>query len=136
MLRRLLWLVLLAAAAYGIYYLAVGSSPTANPHSSPRAALLTFCSGLQSNSPATMLRVCRGEATRQVDTILRELDERARRGARVTHAWPEGHTAAAGGRAQGLITIQDATGNTLPRWDAHLVRDAQGRWWIDRFTDR
>ena len=88
-------------------------------------------------APAGLMHsICVGEASEDISEVRAELDERARRGAPVSYAWPDGNLAPAGDSAQGLIWIRDSRGNSLPRWDAYLVRDDQGRWWIERFTSR
>jgi hypothetical protein len=136
MMRRLFWLAILAGIAYGAYWFFTSSSPGTHPHASPRAAVVTFCTGLESGDVEKMLTVCTGQAQGQLPLIRGDLEERARRGHRVEEAWPEGNTAPSGDHAQALIMIREVTGNTLPRWDAYLQRDTQGRWWIVRFSDR
>ena len=135
MIRKLIWLAVIAAAVIGgVQWLNQRSG--SSPQSSPRAVMLSLCVGIESANPTLMRRHCLPEAREQIDEIVAELDARARRGARVDRAWVDGNTGDHGGRAQGLIWIMDTSGNRLPRWDVYATRDDQGRWWIERLTDR
>ncbi|MBN1478038.1 hypothetical protein JXA47_14880 [Candidatus Sumerlaeota bacterium] len=136
MIGRALWLLLLVAAAIAGWHWLYQSRPATSPHSSPRSAMIELCRGIEADNPPLMSSICIGEAVDQVDDIRAELDARAERGLAVTTAWVDGNTSAHGDHAQGLIWIMDSTGNRLPRWDVYAVRDDQGRWWIERLTDR
>jgi hypothetical protein len=136
MIGRVLWLLVLIAAAVAGWQWFYQSRPSASPQESPRGVMRELCRGIEASNPPTMSAVCIGEAREQVDDIRAELDARAQRGVPVTTAWVDGNTSAHGDHAQGLIWIMDSTGNRLPRWDVHAARDDQGRWWIERLTER
>jgi hypothetical protein len=135
MLRRLIWIGIIAGLGYaGYQWLFVVSQ--GHPERSPRGVMNSFAEALLEDNVAVMHSVCRGEAAGQINDLRAALATRRQRGAPIIQLSLSGNTGGVSGHAQGLLMATDRTGNTLPLWDIYVMQDDAGRWWVARFTLR
>lgn len=135
MLRRLIWIAILAGLGYaGYQWLFVESQ--AHPERSPRGVMNAFAEALLTDNLPAMRTVCRGEAAGQIDELRAELATRRQRGVPIIQLGLTGNTGGHSGRAQGVLMATDRTGSTLPLWDIYVTQDNADRWWVTRFTSR